>query len=110
MSPVSSVPKSYLADSHRLVILGTEYTGNAERNRLADPSLKDSFVPINRQSSQAELLFRSAPKGREYMLVGASFMGALFVNLRNLCNLWSASILGHPQGVHPTGTTITGIV
>ena len=33
------------------------------------------------------------------MLVGASFMGALFVNLRNLCNLWFASILGHPQGV-----------
>ena len=42
------------------------------------PNNRNSFVPINRQSSQAELLFRSAPKGREYILVGASFMGALF--------------------------------
>ena len=28
---------------------------------LGDPPLGGSFVPINRQSSQAELLFRSAP-------------------------------------------------
>ena len=34
MSPVSSVPKSYLADSRRLVIFGTDVTENAERHGL----------------------------------------------------------------------------